>query len=197
MPTPPSAFNAALEPSTDLLPASVAESVGRTIARHSYLEWVLGQVLYSLLEISIKQGRKVVQRPAPRAYVSAVQGLFAFHKLETSFDFADLVRRLERADRARDALATSVYMRDVNSRALKLHLVRGSWAVDDDADVSSRDGWPDTPVLDRKTLGRLRKDVEDAVARAEKLRTRTDKLLRELHDRRRTNPRFNRRRGDR
>jgi hypothetical protein len=197
MPSKPSAFNAALEPSTDLLPASIAESVGRTIARHSYLEWVLGQVLYSLLEISIKQGRKVVQRPAPRAYVSAVQGLFAFHKLATTFDFADLARRLERADRARDALASSVYMRDVNSRALKLHLVRGSWAIDDDAEVSSRDAWPDTPILDRSTLARLRKDVEDGVARAEKLQSITDRLLRELHDRRRTNPAFNRRRKDR
>lgn len=197
MPTQKTAFNAALEPTTDLLPASIAESVGRTIARHSYLEWVLGQVLYSLLEISIKQGRKVVQRPSPRAYASAVQGLYAFHKLESTFDFADLARRLERADRARNALAGSVFMRDVNSRALKLHLVRGSWAVEDDAEVSSRDAWPDTPVLDRTTLGRLRKDVEDAVARAEKLRATTDRLLRELHERRRTNPNFNRRKSDR
>ena len=197
MPRKTSAFNAALEPSTDLLPASIAESVGRTIARHSYLEWVLGQVLYSLLEISIKQGRKVVQRPSPRAYVSAVQGLFAFHKLESGFDFADLARRLELADRARNALATSVYMQDVNSRALKLHLVRGSWAIDGEDDVTSRDGWPETPALDRAMLGTLRKQVEDAVSRAEKLQALTDKLLRELHERRRTNPAFNRRKSDR
>lgn len=197
MPRKTPAFNKALEPSTDPLPAAIAESVGRTIARHSYLEWVLGQVLYSLLEISIKQGRKVVQRPSPRAYVSAVQGLYAFHKLDAAFDFADLARRLERADVARNALATSVYMRDVNSRALKLHLVRGSWAIDGEDDVTSRDAWPETPPLDRATLGALRKDVEDAVARAEKLQALTDKLLRDLHDRRRTNPAFNRRKSDR
>src|SRR3954464_8441006 len=106
-------FNAALEPLTDVLPASIAETIGRTIARHSYLEWVLGQVLYSLLEISIKQGRKVVQRPSPRAYVAAVEGLFVFHKLDSTFDFTDFARRLDRADRVRDALAHSVYMRDV------------------------------------------------------------------------------------
>jgi hypothetical protein len=190
-------FNAALEPITDAIPAALAEAIGRTIARHSYLEWVLGQVLYSLLEISIKQGRKVVQRPAPRAYVAAVQGLFAFHKVESGFDFADLARRLDRADRARDALAHSVYMRDVNSRALKPHLVRGSWAIDDESEFVSRDAWPETPVLDRELLGRLRKDVEDAVARAEKLQAHTDKLLRDLHDQRRTNPMFNRRKGER
>ena len=198
MPSKKTVFNAALEPINDPLPSSVAESIGRSIARHSYLEWVLGQVLYSLLEISIKQGRKVVQRPTPRAFVAAIQGLFVFHKLDSKFDFADLARRLEKADRARNLLAHSVYMRDVNSGPLKLHLVRGSWALgDDDAELVSRDAWPEAPLADRNTLGKLRKDVEDAVARAEKLSTLTDRLLRELHDRRRTNPQFNRRRSDR
>jgi len=76
--------------------------------------------------------------------------------------------------------------------------VRGSWALgDDDADLVSRDEWPEAPLLDRKTLGKLRKDVEDAVSRAEKLSALTDRLLRELHDQRRTNPKFNRRRSDR
>ena len=192
-----STFNPALEPLQDLLPAPIAESIGRTIARHSYLEWVLGQVLYNLLEISIKQGRKVVQRPRPAAYVNAVQGLYAFHKLDSAFDFAGLQKQLDRADRARDELAGSVYMRDANSRALKVHLVRGSWAQEGDGDIVSRDGWPETPLLDRETLARYRKDVDDAVARAEKLQAHTDKLLRELHERRRTNPQFNRRRGDR
>src|ERR1043165_9126654 len=121
MKKPATGFNAALEPITGPIPAALAESIGRAIARHSYLEWVLGQVLYSLLEISIKQGRKVVQRPTPRAYVAAVQGLFAFHKVESTFDFADFARRIERADRARDALAHSVYMRDVNARGLNPH----------------------------------------------------------------------------
>ena len=39
------------------------------------------------------------------------------------------------------------------------------------------------------------KDAEAAVKRAEKLRDTTDRLLRKLHDARRTNPRFDRRRS--
>ena len=195
MPKKSTTFNPALEPISQPLPAAVAEAIGRTIARHSYLEWVLGQVLYSLLEISIKQGRKVVQRPEPRQYVAAVEGLFAFHKLETKFDFAEIGRRIEAADRARDALAHSVYMHDVNASGGAVHLVRGSWALGHPDESVSSDKWPDAPVLDRALLTRLRDDVEDAVTRAEKLRDTTDKLLRKLHDARRTNPRFNRRRG--
>ena len=193
----PIRFNPALEPISQGLPNAIAESVGRTIARHSYLEWVLGQILYSLLEISIKQGRKVVQRPEPAQYVAAVQGLFAFHKLETRFNFATLCRKVEAADRARDALAHSVYMRDVNQRGTKVYLVRGSWARGLEFESVSRDLWPEAPLLDRAFLGRLRDDVEDAVARAEKLRDLTDKLLRKLHDMRRTTPGLNRRRGER
>jgi hypothetical protein len=82
-------------------------------------------------------------------------------------------------------------MRDVNTRGDKLHLVRGSWAGHDES--VSRDSWPDAPILDRALLSRLRKDVEDGIARAEKLQQHTDKLLRKLHDMRRTNPRLNRR----
>ena len=200
MPFKKTVFNAALEPLTAPLPAAIADAIGRGIARHSYLEWLLGQVLYSLLEISIKQGRKVVRRPEPRKYVAAVQGLFAFHKLETGFAFDDLARRLERADRARDALVHSVYMRDTNSRSLKIHLVRGSWALPvdpDDVAIDSRDQWPDAPVLDRALLARLRDEIEEAVKRAEKLQAHTDKLLRQLHEQRRVNPRLNRRRGER
>jgi len=197
MPKTKPAFNAALEPIATPLPTAVAATIGRSIARHSYIEWILGQVLYSLLEISIKQGRKVVQRPEPHQYVAAVQGLFAFHKLETSFRFDDFARRLERADRARDALAHSVYMRDTNARAAKIHLVRGSWALPVDAESVSRDEWPDAPAISRELLGQLRDEIEDAVVRAEKLRAVTDRLLRELHEKRRTQPGLNRRRGDR
>lgn len=190
-----SRFNAALEPLDSSLPAAIAEAVGRVIARHSYLEWVMGQVLYSLLEISIKQGRKVVRRPEPRQYVAAVQGLFAFHEIETSYDFAALGRRIEAADRARDALAHSVYMVDVNVRGDRVHLVRGSWALDHPDESVSRDVWPEAPVVDRALLTRLRREVEDAISSAEKLKEEIDRQLRQLHDARRTNPRLNRRRG--
>ena len=190
-------FNAALEPLEEPLPTALAASVGRAIARHSYLDWLLGQVLYSLLEISIKQGRAVVQRPAPREYVAAVQGLYAFHKLESAFDFEALARRIERADRARDLLADSVYMQDMASRDASVHLVRGSWARGTDLEAVSRGQWPETPVLDRKLLAKLGGELDAAVKSAERLRKTTDDLLRRLHEARRTNPRFNRRRSDR
>jgi len=190
-----SVFNSSLEPIDASLPDDIARNVGRIIARHSYMEWVLGQVLYSLLEISIKQGRAVVRRPDPGQYTAAVEGLFAFHKLETTFKFDRLAAAIERADAARDALVRSVFMRDTDRKNSPVFLVRGSWAAGLDLDAVSRDAWPDTPVVDAAFLAALRDDVEAAVTRSEKLRQTTDKLLRQLHEQRRVNPRLNRRRG--
>jgi len=197
MPTKKSLFNPALEPVTQPLPEAIASSIGRTIARHSYMEWVLGQVLYSLLEISIKQGRAVVQRPQPRQYAASIQGLCAFQKVECEFDFEELNTRVEAADRARDMLVHSVYMRDINTRAERIHLVHGSWARAQDAEVIRTGEWPETPVLDRAFLARLRKDVDDAVTCAQALQKLVDDLLRKLHELRRTNRKYDRRRSDR
>lgn len=193
MPKTPPRFNAALEPIDDPLAADLAASLGRIVARHSYLEWIRGQVLYSLMEISIKQGRAVVQRPSPREFVAAVQGLHAFHKLDSTFDFEKLARALERADAARDALVGSVYMADGDGKRSPVFMVRGPWALGQDLETVRRDAWPETPALDERLLGKLRADVEAAIRRAEKLRETTDRLLRRLHELRRKDPRLNRR----
>ncbi len=186
-------FISSLKPVTKSLPDDIARSIGRTVARHSYLEWVLGEVLYSLLEISIKQGRAVVHRPQPRQYAAAIEGLYKFHKLDTPFKFDRLARSLERADAARDTLVQSVFMRDSDRKDSPVYLVRGSWSLGLDLESVSRDAWPETPAVSAALLAGLREDVEDAVERAEVLRSLTDKLLRRLHEHRRTNPRLNRR----
>jgi hypothetical protein len=197
MATKKSVFNPALEPVTQPLPEAIASSIGRMIARHSYMEWLLGQVMYSLLEISIKQGRAVVQRPQPRQYAASIQGLCAFQKIDCKFDFEDLTKRVEAADRVRDALVHSVYMRDVNVRGDRIHLVHGSWARPAEMDVIRTGEWPDTPVLDRAYLAAIRKVIEDAVKRAEALLVTIDTLLRQLHELRRSNRKYDRRRSER
>jgi len=197
MPSKKSVFNPALEPVTQPLPEAIASSIGRMVARHSYMEWLLGQVMYSLLEISIKQGRAVVQRPQPKQYVASIQGLCAFQKIDCKFDFDDLMQRVEAADRIRDVLVHSVYMRDVNVRGDRIHLVHGSWARPAEAEVIKTGEWPDTPVMDRAWLADARKVVEDAVRRAEALLVTIDTLLRQLHELRRSNRKFDRRRGER
>jgi hypothetical protein len=180
MPRKSITFNAALEPLTQPLPSDIAAGVGAIVQRHAYLDWLLGQVMYSLMEISIKQGRVIMKLPRPRVYIAAVKELFEFHGLATRYDFDALAQCLEGAENARRELTRSVYMRDTDSRALRIQLVRSPWDPGPGGDTQ-----PEDQVLDARHLAKKRKDVEDAIQRAEKLRAVTDKQLRILHHSRR------------
>lgn len=183
-------FNAALEPLTQALPADIAASVGSVIQRHAYLDWLLGQVMYSLMEMSIKQGRVIMKLPRPRMYVAAVKELFEFHGLATKFDFEDLAAKLEAAEHTRRELTRSVYMRDTSSKSFTVQLARSPWDPGPGGETQ-----PEAQVLDAKLLARKRKDIEIAIGCAENLRSVTDELLRSLHEMRRNRPGLDRRRG--
>jgi len=180
-------FNAALEPLTDEMPEALAASIGATVARHAYLDWVLGQVMYDLMEISIKQGRVIMKMPRPKVYIAAVKELFEFHNLDVKYDVDGLASLLEIADCSMRELTRSVYMRDTNARGKSIQLVRSPWDPGPGGDIQ-----PEAQQVDAKFLARKRKEVDDAVKAAEKLRTLTDKLLRESHARR-ARPGFDRR----
>jgi hypothetical protein len=184
-------FNAALEPLVAELPERLAAGIGNAIARHAYLDWTLGQVMYDLMEISIKQGRVIMKLPRPRVFVAAVTELFEFHGLDAKFEFEDLARKLELADCAVRELTRSIYMRDTNSDALSVQLSRSPWDPGPGGDLQ-----PEAQLVDAKFLATKRKEVDDAVKAAEKLRALTDKLLLDSHEKR-AHPGFDRRKGRR
>jgi hypothetical protein len=185
-------INSALVPLAAGLPAVIAANIGGTLARHTYLDWVLGQVMYNLMEISMKQGRVIMKLPRPSHYIAAVKDLFNFHGLETAFDFEDLARRLETSERTRNLLTRSVYMRDSSSKQVAIHLARSPWDPGPGGETQ-----PESQPVDRKFLARRRKEVDDAVRSAEKLQAETNKLLRKMHELRRSRPGFNRRKNPR
>lgn len=190
MPRKRAMFNTALVPLTQPLPNAIAASIGATLVRHAYLDWVLGQVMYSLMEISIRQGRVILKMPRPRQYIAAMDDLFRFHGLDMDYDFEQLARRLEAAERSRAVLMRSTYMRDTASRTLRIQVARALWDPGPGGEAQ-----PEAQVVDRRFLAARRKDVEQAIRGAERLRALTDKLLRALHEMRRKRPRLDRRRG--
>lgn len=181
-------LSTALMPLRQPLPAAIAAPIGVIIARHAYLDWVLGQVMYSLMEISIKQGRVILKLPRPRQYIAAVRDLFAFHGLTADYDFERLERRLETAERVRALLTRSAYMRDAGPRGGRLQLARALWDPGPGGETQ-----PETQALDRAFFKKRRKEVEDAIRSAEQLQAATDRLLRDLHALRRTRRRLDRR----
>jgi hypothetical protein len=170
---PRTPVNTALEPLVRPLAADAAAAVGALVARHTYLDWVLGQVMYNLMEISMKQGRVIMKLPRPRVYIAAVKELLEFHKLNVRFDFESLADKLEAAERARREVTRSIYMVDRDTGGI--HLSRSPWDPGPGGDTQ-----PESQALDSRYLAARRKDIEEAVATAEKLREKTDKLLRNL-----------------
>lgn len=176
MPRRRNSINTALEPLDRPLEAELALAVGTMVARCTYLDWVLGQVMYNLMEISMKQGRVIMKLPRPRVYIAAVKELLEFHRLEPKFDFESLARKLEDADCARREITRSIYMADSGTGAV--HLTRSPWDPGPGGDVQA-----ESQSLDARYLATKAKDIEHAVAAAEKLRALVDSLLRDKHSR--------------
>jgi len=91
------------------------------------------------------------------------------------------------ADRTRNVLTRSTYMRDPDHRSVVV-IARSTWDPGPGGETQ-----PETEVVDGAFMERCRKNVDAAVDLAEKLRAMTDDLLRQLHERRRTLPRLDRR----
>jgi len=183
---PESILATSLEPVTKPLPTALAAAVGQLIAREAYIEWLLGQVMYDLMEISIKQGRVIMKYPRPGQYIAAIRDLYDFHGITPALSLEDLSRKLDVADRARNVLTRSVYMRS-NGKG-PVMIVRSPWDPGPGGESQ-----PEAQELDDEFLARCRKHIEAAVTAAEKLQQSTDDLLHKLHDRRRTQRELDRR----
>lgn len=187
MPDKETLLAGSLDPVTRPLPAPIAGAIGQLIARQAYLEWVLGQVMYSLMEISIKQGRVILKLPRPGQYIAAIRDLYDFHGIEPAVSLEDLSRKLDAADRARNVLTRSVYM-TAGGRHADIVIARSPWDPGPGGETQ-----PETQVVDDDFLGRSRKTIENAVAAVEKFQATTNDLLRRLYERRRTQRRWDRR----
>lgn len=184
-------FQSRLLPVAHPLKSSIAASIGRTVTRHSYLEWVQAKIIHKLMEISIKQGRLAVRVPPPGKYGDLVQNLLEFQKITIDFSFNQLGRKLERADRARNALAHSVYIKDGDKTYIQL--VTGAWEFPQDVLPVKRALVPETPLVNRAFLDKQRKAVEAALKAVLELQRIVQDALHALHEKRRTANEWNRR----
>jgi hypothetical protein len=145
-------------------------------------------VMYSLMEISIKQGRVILKFPRPGQYVAAIRDLLDFHGVEPAVSLEDLSRKLDVADRTRNILTRSIYMQP-SDKGADVVIARSPWDPGPGGETQ-----PEAQAMDEEFIGRCRKNIESAVAAAEKFQESTNQLLRKLHERRRTQQALDRRR---
>jgi hypothetical protein len=184
-------FEMRILPVPKSVPQSIAASIGRTLTRHSYLEFLQLRCLYILLEISIKQARLAVKVPRPHSYVALVESLFEFHRIQIDFPFSKLRGALDKADIARNILAHSVISKDGNK--FRIQIVRGSWELPEEYESVNRVLLPETPILNRAFLSKQRNDVEDAIKFTLILVRNVHDAMSALHNKCRTEADWNRR----
>jgi hypothetical protein len=180
-------------PAAENLPSGIAASIGRMIARHSYLDWILANVLYALLSISIKQGRVAVRIPPPRLYITTVADLLAFQRLHLGFNLGALERKLLAADQARNTLGHSVFAKDERSGKLHVYLVSGTWDVAHALEAGRRGLMSEKIEVTRGFLAAKRGAIEDAIKAARQLAEQVDAGLQALNQIRRTRRALDRR----
>ena len=157
MPNKSPTFNAALEPLAAGLPREVAAAVGDVVARHTYLDWVLGQVMYDLMEISIKQGRVIMKLPRPRVFVDRGEGSLRIPRPGAALRLRRARREARGRARACRALTRSVYMRETGAQGRRIQLVRSPVGSGPGGDLQ-----PEAQRVDAKFLAARRRQVENA-----------------------------------
>jgi hypothetical protein len=189
-------FDGGLAPITHGLPSNIAASIGRTLVRHTYMESLQRKVLNLLLEISIKQSRLVVRIPQPKQFPNLVQTLLQYHGLypKVKINYNDLGAAIDAADRARNALAHSLILKNPQGPGYLIQLVRGSWELDQDVFSVTRALQPQTVALHRAYLSARRKEVEKAIIGMRNLLALISATMKALHEKRRTEAAWDRRR---
>src|SRR2546426_273882 len=86
-----------MTPIREILPNSVAASIGKTINRYVRVELTQQQILCALLGISIKQARVVLRISRAGIFISAVKLLLKFHNITLRFQWNALNNFLEKA----------------------------------------------------------------------------------------------------
>lgn len=185
-------FQKSMAPIAKSLKGSIAASIGRTIVRHSFLEWLQARIIHRLLEISVKQGRLAVKVPRPQAYPDLINHLLQFQGVTIDYPFNRLGNKLDRAERARNALAHSIFIKEGNN--LKIQLVTGSWEdFPQDVIPVKRALTPQSVLVDRTYLNKQRRLVEDAIKEIINLQKTVFHVLDTLHKKRRTESAWDRR----
>ncbi len=144
-------------------PQGMAGSIGKTIMRYSYLEWLQSRIIQELLHINMHQGRNAIRLLPVKQFPGQVENLAALIGISIDVQPNKLARSLERAETARNTLAHSIFLHDPDNHKIRIQITRGTWELGGDAEKIKRQVHPETPFVDRAFLAKQRGHVEAAI----------------------------------
>jgi hypothetical protein len=162
------------------------------------MQTVQAKILYSLLGISIKQGRAVeIGVPAPSRYLRIVKDLLLFHEVHLQASLEPIKKALDKADNARNILAHSVFLNDKQTGELKIQIVRGAWELERDVVSVSRALQPEGRRVNRAFLKEQRAAVENGIREINRLARVVHRALEDVNSLRQSTHTNRRREGKR
>jgi len=109
------------------LPPNLMREIGRVIFFHSYVEWRLGLIIHDILHVTRVLSRLVPRDPNAIDRFDLICDLVSLKEVKTGVDLIHLRKSLVSAMSQRDSLAHGTWVRDPQTKAFLLRIVRGSW----------------------------------------------------------------------
>jgi hypothetical protein len=109
------------------LPSSLYREIGKVIAAHAAVEWMLVRIVYQLLGLRPVEGRIAIRQPRTTNCLDMITDLLTLNKIIVSTDVKALKTALDQSECDRDALAHGIWMKDRSTGQLFLRLSSGNW----------------------------------------------------------------------
>jgi hypothetical protein len=109
------------------LPSCLYREIGRVMAAHAAIEWVLNRIAFQLLRLKPVEGRIAVREPRTTDRLEMITDLLGINKIKVATDTKTLKAALEKACQERDALAHGIWVIDRKAGKLFLRLSGGKW----------------------------------------------------------------------
>lgn len=149
------------------LPNSLAASLGRMIARHAYLEFVLASSLHRIIGVDYAVGRVAVVNPRGGDILDRMQELAEIYGLAVHpFPWKEFRKTLTDLKTWRDIYAHSPWVYNKQARRYWLYITTGSRVEKPGGPSLKRKIYPEGKPIAVSDLTAFRKEIEKAIRQA-------------------------------
>ena len=137
------------------VPDELLLKVGTIIAQWSYVEWLLRQIAYKLLDVDPKRGRIAIREPRAEQFITMFRQILQIDGTEEPKQFKELIPALRESKKYRDILAHGIWGIDPDSCDYAVQYTGGNWQPDPKSPKISRKITPVRMIVDMPVLEKI------------------------------------------
>lgn len=109
------------------LPVAYTTEIGRFVTRWAYLEWLLKETAYVLLQMDPKIGRLSVQELGVGSYLTMLEDIAVLKDIQVSIKWKELRKILQEMESFRNKIVHGIWVKDSSTKTPVLQQVKGSY----------------------------------------------------------------------